>query len=159
MERDYCLYIRIVKDQLCLYYGAKINCGGWEGSLMAAPEGPLWFLWDPFLFYVILVLLAPDVFYIVSWLIAPSRPSRVKRMAFESGQAPIRSAISTFPIEYFPYVIIYIAYAVVAVLVFFSLLAVIEVGVTPMTLMLLAVAAVVSVYVGTRLKVAGGKRG
>jgi intein-encoded DNA endonuclease-like protein len=24
-----------------------INCGGWEGIPMAAPEGPLWFLWDP----------------------------------------------------------------------------------------------------------------
>ncbi len=126
---------------------------------MAAPEGPLWFLWDPFLLYVILVLLAPDLFYIVSWLIAPSRPSRIKRMAFESGQAPIRSALSSFPLEYFPYVIIYIAYAVVSVLVFFSLLAVLEVGITPLTLMLLTVAAVVSVYAGTRLKLAAGKRG
>ncbi len=46
---------------------------------MTATEGPLWFLWDPFILYVILVLLAPDVFYIVSRLIAPSRPSRGSR--------------------------------------------------------------------------------
>ncbi len=130
-----------------------------HGSAMADQAGPLWFLWDPFILYVILVLLAPDVFYIVSWLIAPSRPSRVKRMAFESGQAPIRSALSSFPLEYFPYVVIYIAYAVVAVLVFFSLLSVLEAGVTPLTLTLLAVAAVISVYAGSRLRVASGRRG
>ncbi|MDW8043428.1 MAG: NADH-quinone oxidoreductase subunit A [Nitrososphaerota archaeon] len=126
---------------------------------MVAPPEQLWFLWDPFILYVILVLLAPDAFYIVSWLISPRRPSRVKRMAFESGQAPIRSAIGSFPVEYFPYIIIYVAYAVVAILVFVSLVSVVETGVTPPLLLLLALATVASFYASSQLKEVVGRRG
>ncbi|MCS7117730.1 MAG: NADH-quinone oxidoreductase subunit A [Thaumarchaeota archaeon] len=126
---------------------------------MAAPPEQLWFLWDPFILYVILVLLAPDVFYLVSWLIAPRRSSRVKKMAFESGQAPIRSALSSFPVEYFPYVIIYVAYAVIAILIFVSLVAIVETGVTPSLLLLLALATVASFYASSQLKEVAGRRG
>ncbi|MCS7095221.1 MAG: NADH-quinone oxidoreductase subunit A [Thaumarchaeota archaeon] len=126
---------------------------------MAAPIEQLWFLWDPFVLYVILVLLAPDIFYLVSWLIAPRRPSRVKKTAFESGQAPIRSALGSFPVEYFPYVIIYVAYAVIAILIFVSLVAVAEAGVTPSLLLLLTLATIASFYASSQLKEIVGRRG
>ncbi|MCS7143007.1 MAG: NADH-quinone oxidoreductase subunit A [Aigarchaeota archaeon] len=75
---------------------------------------------DPFVLYVILLILAPIGFYEISWLLAPSRPKRIKRMAFESGQTPIPWSFSRYPIEYFPYVIIYVSYAVLALIAFFS---------------------------------------
>lgn len=83
-----------------------------------AVDTALWTL----LLYLLLTAVAPPVFYLVSVLLAPKRPSRVKRMLFESGQAPIPSRAAPFPIEYFPYVIVYIAYAVFAVITFIVVL-------------------------------------
>ncbi|MEM1966338.1 MAG: NADH-quinone oxidoreductase subunit A [Nitrososphaerota archaeon] len=81
-------------------------------------DAALWTL----LLYLLLTAIAPPVFYLVSVLLAPRRPSRVKKMLFESGQAPLPSRAAPFPIEYFPYVIIYIAYAVFAVIAFIVVL-------------------------------------
>ncbi|MEM2952287.1 MAG: NADH-quinone oxidoreductase subunit A, partial [Nitrososphaerota archaeon] len=80
-----------------------------------SPEGLDAALWT-LLLYLLLTIVAPPIFYLVSVLIAPKKPSRVKRMLFESGQTPIPVRTTPFPIEYFPYVIIYIAYAVFAVI-------------------------------------------
>lgn len=79
-------------------------------------------LGDPFVLYVILVLLAPFGFYEISVLLAPNRPIRTKRMPFESGQTPLPWRVSAFPVEYFPYVIIYVSYAVLALIAFLSAL-------------------------------------
>ncbi|MCS7145726.1 MAG: NADH-quinone oxidoreductase subunit A [Nitrososphaerota archaeon] len=90
----------------------------------AAFDTALWTL----LLYLLLTLIAPPAFYLISVLLAPKRPSRVKKMLFESGQAPIPVREAPFPIEYFPYVIIYIAYAVFAVVAFVVVLDMLRAG-------------------------------
>lgn len=89
--------------------------------VVLSPEGLDAALWT-LLLYLLLTIVAPPIFYLVSVLIAPKKPSRVKRMLFESGQTPIPVRTTPFPIEYFPYVIIYIAYAVFAVIAFIVVL-------------------------------------
>lgn len=110
-------------------------------------------LGDPFILYVILVLLAPLIFYEVGVILAPRRPSRVKKMAFESGQAPLPWRVAPFPIEYFPYVVIYIAYALLAVIAFFSVLPLIGTSEGALRLVVvLGVIAASSVYLSSQLR-------
>jgi len=108
---------------------------------------------DPFILYVILVLLSPLVFYEVGVILAPRRPSRVKKMAFESGQTPLPWRTAPFPIEYFPYVIIYIAYALLALIAFFSVLSLI--GTTEGALRIVIVIGIIaasSVYLSSQIR-------
>ncbi len=114
----------------------------------AALDTALWTL----LLYLILTIIAPPIFYIVSVLIAPKKPSRVKRMLFESGQTPIPTRVAPFPIEYFPYVIIYIAYAVFAVIAFIVVLDMLRAGESLIRgLLILAVITAGSIYASTQL--------
>ncbi|GBC71219.1 NAD(P)H-quinone oxidoreductase subunit 3, chloroplastic [Candidatus Calditenuaceae archaeon HR02] len=114
----------------------------------AALDTALWTL----LLYLILTVIAPPIFYLVSALIAPKKPSRVKRMLFESGQTPIPARVAPFPIEYFPYVIIYIAYAVFAVIAFIVVLDMLRAGESLVRgLLILAVITAGSIYASTQL--------
>jgi len=76
--------------------------------------------------YVMFCLLAPIIFYLISVILAPKRPSKVKKMLFESGQTPIPYRVSPYPIEYFPYIIIYIAYALLALVAFITSISLME---------------------------------
>lgn len=108
-------------------------------------------LWT-LLLYLILTIIAPPVFYLVSVLIAPKKRSRVKRMLFESGQTPIPARVAPFPIEYFPYVIIYIAYAVFAVVAFIVVLDMLRAGESLLRgLLILAAITAGSIYASTQL--------
>lgn len=113
-----------------------------------APDTALWTL----LLYTVLTIIAPPIFYLLSVLLAPKRPSRVKRMLFESGQTPIPVRESSFPIEYFPYVIIYIAYAVFAVAAFIVVLDMLRLGESLLRgILILAALTAGSIYVSTQL--------
>ncbi len=75
--------------------------------------------------YVIFAVFMPELMLILNVFLAPRRRnSRFQRIGFESGQRPIRWFRSAFPVEYFPYAIIYLAYAVVGLVAFLSALAV-----------------------------------
>jgi NADH:ubiquinone oxidoreductase subunit 3 (subunit A) len=76
--------------------------------------------------YVVFCILAPIIFYLISVILAPKRPSKVKKMLFESGQTPIPYRVSPYPIEYFPYVIIYVAYALLALVAFITSISLME---------------------------------
>ncbi len=62
----------------------------------------------------------------ISVILAPKRPSKVKKMLFESGQTPIPYRVSPYPIEYFPYIIIYVAYALLALVAFITSISLME---------------------------------
>ena len=76
--------------------------------------------------YVMFCLLAPIIFYLISVILAPKRPSKVKKMLFESGQTPIPYRVSPYPIEYFPYIITYVAYALLALVAFITSISLME---------------------------------
>jgi NADH:ubiquinone oxidoreductase subunit 3 (subunit A) len=76
--------------------------------------------------YVMFCLFAPIIFYLISVILAPKRPSKVKKMLFESGQTPIPYRVSPYPIEYFPYIIIYVAYALLALVAFITSISLME---------------------------------
>jgi NADH:ubiquinone oxidoreductase subunit 3 (subunit A) len=76
--------------------------------------------------YVVFCILAPIIFYLISVILAPKRPSKVKKMLFESGQTPIPYRVGPYPIEYFPYVIIYVAYALLALVAFITSISLME---------------------------------
>jgi len=119
--------------------------------VVLSPEGLDAALWT-LLLYLLLTIVAPPIFYLVSVLIAPKKPSRVKRMLFESGQTPIPVRTTPFPIEYFPYVIIYIAYAVFAVIAFIVVLDMLRAGESLVRgLIILAAITAGSIYASTQL--------
>jgi len=114
----------------------------------AGMDPALWTL----LLYVILTAAAPPVFYLISLLLAPEKPSRVKRMLFESGQTPIPAREAPFPIEYFPYVIIYIAFAVFAVVAFIVVLDMLRAGTSVYRgLVILSALTAASIYASRQL--------
>jgi len=84
------------------------------------------FLNNALILYVMFCLLAPIIFYLISVILAPKRPSKVKKMLFESGQTPIPYRVSPYPIEYFPYIIIYVAYALLALVAFITSISLME---------------------------------
>ena len=77
------------------------------------------------LLYVIFAIFMPELMLILNVFLAPRGGSRrFQKIGFESGQRPIRWFRAAFPVEYFPYAIIYLAYAVVGLVAFLSALAV-----------------------------------
>lgn len=79
-----------------------------------------------FIIYVVLAVATVALMAILPLILAPWRPSIKKRVSFECGQTPLPWREEAFPFEYFPYLIIYVAYAVIGVLVFISSMMLIE---------------------------------
>ncbi len=103
--------------------------------------------------YVVVSALLPILLIIGSKLLSTKKSTRRKRLSFESGQVPFGWTESSFPVEYFPYAIIYIAYAVIALAVFLSVAAVIDnPGAALNVVILLAVLSVSSIYAAVTLK-------
>lgn len=77
--------------------------------------------------YTLLAVLTPLLMIVLNVLLAPyGKGGRNKRVSFECGQRPIKWREAAFPVEYFPYAIIYVAYAVVGLIAFLAALAVAE---------------------------------
>ncbi|MCS6785025.1 MAG: NADH-quinone oxidoreductase subunit A [Candidatus Caldarchaeum sp.] len=105
------------------------------------------------IYYTILSALLPVLLVLGSKLLAPKKTSRRKRLSFESGQVPFEWVESSFPVEYFPYAIVYVAYAVIALAVFLSVVAVIDNPASALNVvLLLAVLSASSVYAAFTLK-------
>jgi NADH:ubiquinone oxidoreductase subunit 3 (subunit A) len=103
--------------------------------------------------YVMFCLLAPIIFYLISVILAPKRPSKVKKMLFESGQTPIPYRVSPYPIEYFPYVIIYVAYALLALVAFITSISLMESTETMYVgVIVLSIITAVSIYLSLFMK-------
>ncbi|MEM4641829.1 MAG: NADH-quinone oxidoreductase subunit A [Candidatus Caldarchaeum sp.] len=103
--------------------------------------------------YIVVSALLPVLLIIGSKLLSPKKPARRKKLSFESGQVPFGWTESSFPVEYFPYAIIYIAYAVIALAVFLSVVAVIDnPGAALNVVVLLAVLSASSIYAAATLK-------
>ncbi len=79
-----------------------------------------------FTLYVILAVATVVLMSILPIILAPWKGSIKKKVPFECGQTPLPWREEAFPYEYFPYLIIYVAYAVVGVLVFISSMVLIE---------------------------------
>lgn len=79
-----------------------------------------------FIIYVILAVATVALMSILPIILAPWKGSIKKKVHFECGQTPLPWREEAFPYEYFPYLIIYVAYAVVGVLVFISSMVLIE---------------------------------
>lgn len=77
--------------------------------------------------YIILAAATVELMSILPIILAPWKPSIKKKVLFECGQTPIPWREEAFPYEYFPYLIIYVAYAVVGIVVFISSLILIEI--------------------------------
>jgi NADH:ubiquinone oxidoreductase subunit 3 (subunit A) len=103
--------------------------------------------------YVVFCILAPIIFYLISVILAPKRPSKVKKMLFESGQTPIPYRVSPYPIEYFPYVIIYVAYALLALVAFITSISLMESTETMYVgVIVLSIITAVSIYLSLFMK-------
>ena len=76
--------------------------------------------------YVILAIATVGLMAVLPLILAPWEPLIKKKVLFECGQTPLPWREEAFPYEYFPYLIIYIAYAVVGVVVFISSMMLIE---------------------------------
>lgn len=108
---------------------------------------------NAFALYAIFCLLAPIIFYLLSVILAPNRPSKVKRMPFESGQTPIPYRVNPYPIEYFPYVIVYVAYALLALVAFLTSISLMESAETLFTgILILSIITVVAIYLSIYMK-------
>ncbi|MEM0440649.1 MAG: NADH-quinone oxidoreductase subunit A [Candidatus Caldarchaeum sp.] len=108
---------------------------------------------EALIIYVILSALLPVLLVSGSLLLAPKRKTRRKRLSFESGQVPFEWTEASFPVEYFPYAIIYVAYAVIALAVFLSVVAIIDNPSSALNVViLLAVLSASSVYAAFTLK-------
>ncbi|MDW8084129.1 MAG: NADH-quinone oxidoreductase subunit A [Candidatus Caldarchaeum sp.] len=108
---------------------------------------------EALIYYTILSALLPVLLVAGSKLLAPKKSTKRKRLSFESGQVPFEWVESSFPVEYFPYAIVYIAYAVIALAVFLSVVSVIDSPAAAFNLvLLLAVLSASSVYAAFTLK-------
>jgi len=70
--------------------------------------------------YVILAVATVGLMAVLPLILAPWKPLIKKKVLFECGQTPLPWREEAFPYEYFPYLIIYIAYAVAGVIIFIS---------------------------------------
>jgi len=79
-----------------------------------------------FILYVILAVATVALMSILPIILAPWKGTIKKKVLFECGQTPLPWREEAFPYEYFPYLIIYVAYAVVGILIFISSMVLIE---------------------------------
>jgi len=108
---------------------------------------------NAFVLYAIFCLLAPIIFYLLSVILAPNRPKKVKRMPFESGQTPIPYRVNPYPIEYFPYVIVYVAYALLALIAFLTSISLMESAETLFTgILILSIVTLVTIYLSIYMR-------
>ncbi|MEM1584526.1 MAG: NADH-quinone oxidoreductase subunit A [Nitrososphaerota archaeon] len=73
-----------------------------------------------FTIYFILAVATVALMAVLPLILAPWKPSIKKKVSFECGQTPLPWREEAFPFEYFPYLIIYVAYAVIGVVAFIS---------------------------------------
>ncbi len=110
-------------------------------------------LQNAFVIYASFCILAPVIFYLVSVILAPRKPSKVKKIPFESGQTPFPYRINPYPIEYFPYVIIYIAYALLALIAFVTSMSLMESSEALIAgIIVLSLVTAISIYLSLYLK-------
>lgn len=108
---------------------------------------------NAFVIYAIFCLLAPILFYLLSIILAPNRPSKVKKIPFESGQTPIPYRVNPYPIEYFPYVIIYVAYALLALIAFMTSISIMGSAETLLTgILILSIITILAIYLSLYMK-------
>lgn len=79
-----------------------------------------------FILYVVLAVATIVLMAILPLILAPWKPLIKKKVSFECGQTPLSWKEEAFPFEYFPYLIIYVAYAIIGVVVFISSIILIE---------------------------------
>lgn len=108
---------------------------------------------EAFLVFVVAAFLLSLLFVLLGMLLSHGRRKRTKVLTFECGQKPFEWRTLQFPVQYFPYLLIYVVYAVVAVLVLVSLFYVFE---APDALMrvtvFLAILAFSSIFASMNLK-------
>lgn len=103
--------------------------------------------------YAVFCVLAPIIFYVLSVILAPKRPSKVKKMLFESGQTPIPYSVNPYPIEYFPYIIIYVAYALLALVAFITSISMLGSAESLYSgIIILSIITVISIYLSLYMK-------
>lgn len=73
-----------------------------------------------FALYVVFAVVTVAIMAVLPLILAPWKPTIKKKISFECGQTPLPWREEAFPYEYFPYLIIYVAYAVLGVVVFIS---------------------------------------
>lgn len=78
---------------------------------------------DALTIYVILSLFLPIFFIVANLILSPRNPGRKKRLSYETANEPLEEyRPNPLPWEYFPYALIYIAYAVLALVVFITVI-------------------------------------
>jgi len=108
---------------------------------------------DALIYYAVLSAALPLILLLANKLLASGRSGRRKKLSFESGQVPFEWTESSFPVEYFPYALIYIAYAVISIVVFLSAVSVIDSPESSFNVvLLLAVLSASSIYAAFSLK-------
>ncbi|MCS7125500.1 MAG: NADH-quinone oxidoreductase subunit A [Aigarchaeota archaeon] len=76
--------------------------------------------------YIVFAVATVVIMALVPLILAPWKPMIKKKISFECGQTPFPWREEAFPYEYFPYLIIYVAYAVIGVVVFLSSIVLVE---------------------------------
>ncbi len=108
---------------------------------------------DALIIYLVLVVILPILFWGMNKLLGPRRPQRKKSIAFECGQEPMRWRPSPFPFEYFPYAIIYVAYAVLAIVAFLTSVTLIDRPDAALrVILILAIISASSIYLALNLR-------
>ncbi len=103
--------------------------------------------------YTLLAFLTLLVMLLLNLVLAPRESRRGKRVGFECGQKPLEWRWTAFPVEYFPYALIYIAYAVIGVIAFLSALTITaHPELVERVLVFLAALSVGALYLGATLR-------
>lgn len=93
------------------------------------------------------------LFVLLGMLLSHRYRKRTKVITFECGQNPFEWRSYRFPIQYFPYLLVYVVYAAVAVLVFISIVyAIGSDEAMPKLLMLFALLTIASIFLSINLR-------
>jgi len=108
---------------------------------------------EALLTFVVAAFLVSLLFVLLGMLLSHKRVKRTKVLTFECGQKPFEWRMLQFPVQYFPYLLIYVVYAVISILVLVSLFYVFEVPDALMRVtVFLAILAFSSIFVSINLK-------
>lgn len=103
--------------------------------------------------YVVFAVATVGIMAATPLILAPWRPGVKKKAPFECGQTPFPWIEQAFQYEYFPYLIIYVAYAVVGIVVFISSMILVDAPhLADRILVLFGSLAVGALFIGLRLK-------
>lgn len=103
--------------------------------------------------YIILGVATVALMAVLPLMLAPWKGSVKKKVSFECGQTPLPWIEEAFPYEYFPYLIIYVSYAVIGIAIFISSTVLIEAPfVADRILIVFGALTIGAFFIGLRLK-------